>query len=204
MLTAPLPTAAGIIPAYAGSTCRCARTRCRCRDHPRVCGEHLRSSWTNPATSGSSPRMRGALNDDPGDSQVRGIIPAYAGSTSCRPSCYQRQWDHSRVCGEHSCKTSDWLGRQGSSPRMRGALIDQRLSVRRLGIIPAYAGSTGIHAHSCSCVRDHPRVCGEHARARWCATPTTGSSPRMRGAQYDSASGNLYYRIIPAYAGGTP
>ena len=50
--------------------------------------------------------------------------------------------DHPRVCGEHSISQSSKPEAMGSSPRMRGALADQLLQVSRLGIIPAYAGST--------------------------------------------------------------
>ena len=45
---------------------------------------------------------------------------------------------------------------------MRGAL--RRLGSRRddPGIIPAYAGSTGMIGMSRALTEDHPRVCGEH------------------------------------------
>ena len=51
----------GIIPAYAGSTSFCLTMTKRLWDHPRVCGEHRARSTQTPKTSGSSPRMRGAL-----------------------------------------------------------------------------------------------------------------------------------------------
>ncbi|PLS27331.1 hypothetical protein CGZ88_0858 [Bifidobacterium anseris] len=76
---------AGIIPALAGSTirpCGCVR---RARDHPRACGEHSAESAASSAASGSSPRLRGALQLlfpwRVGD----GIIPALAGSTVMMP-----------------------------------------------------------------------------------------------------------------------
>ena len=50
----------GIIPAYAGSTSAPLGGPTTCRDHPRVCGEHDALLWLRFATSGSSPRMRGA------------------------------------------------------------------------------------------------------------------------------------------------
>ena len=55
-----LHDAAGIIPAYAGSTeVRCTSTSPH-GDHPRVCGEHRRVAPTVIPRLGSSPRMRGA------------------------------------------------------------------------------------------------------------------------------------------------
>ena len=50
----------GIIPAYAGSTCR-PRPRWRRRwDHPRIRGEHGLCNLGPEATPGSSPHTRGA------------------------------------------------------------------------------------------------------------------------------------------------
>ena len=91
----------------------------------------------------------------------------------------------------------------GSSPHMRGARFAQntRDEVRR--IIPAYAGSTWWPQRPMPCIRDHPRICGEHAMAFDVPTLPLGSSPHMRGArplrhpQHDGAG------IIPAYAGST-
>ena len=52
----------GIIPADAGSTpCWAARSR-PCTDHPRGCGEHRKYPELTALVSGSSPRMRGALD----------------------------------------------------------------------------------------------------------------------------------------------
>ena len=73
--------APGIIPACAGSTATRA-IRCACtRDHPRMCGEHPRTPLMMPKTAGSSPHVRGALDNPVADSANEGIIPACAGST---------------------------------------------------------------------------------------------------------------------------
>ena len=81
-LTRPTKRGYGIIPAYAGST-TLARQRTSCwRDHPRVCGEHPLSASSTAFSTGSSPRMRGALPLAEHVVQRAGIIPAYAGSTN--------------------------------------------------------------------------------------------------------------------------
>ena len=49
---------------------------------------------------------------------------------------------------------------------MRGAHAAELLLHEQLGIIPAYAGSTGLAKEARSCTRDHPRVCGEHLNLR--------------------------------------
>ena len=70
-----------IIPAYAGSTCR-RPALCRCHpDHPRIRGEHGNYGAEYVGTEGSSPHTRGALLPPAHDPHLRGIIPAYAGST---------------------------------------------------------------------------------------------------------------------------
>ena len=74
---------AGIIPAYAGNTRLVALAVPVVGDHPRVCGEHMFPCRWIRVPSGSSPRMRGTLLDDPVAFRYGGIIPAYAGNTSC-------------------------------------------------------------------------------------------------------------------------
>ena len=73
----------GIIPAYAGSTLDVQDRLTSWRDHPRIRGEHLGLAARRVEAGGSSPHTRGA----PGCGLVQvageGIIPAYAGSTSC-------------------------------------------------------------------------------------------------------------------------
>ena len=71
----------GIIPAYAGSTAIGFVHICVARDHPRVCGEHVEVEHVGSPSGGSSPHMRGALAPEARPYRVRGIIPAYAGST---------------------------------------------------------------------------------------------------------------------------
>ena len=71
----------GIIPAYAGNTQDSGILRRFSRDHPRVCGEHLWLSQCAALRAGSSPRMRGTLNQLYISAQRKWIIPAYAGNT---------------------------------------------------------------------------------------------------------------------------
>ena len=123
-------------------------------------------SRPEPGTAGSSPRMRGALSRDGLVREHVGIIPAYAGSTIPRRSGSRACRDHPRVCGEHFfCMYSSGESR-GSSPRMRGARTDDSGNASPIGIIPAYAGSTGTVTDSLTTSGDHPRVCGEHHATR--------------------------------------
>ena len=128
--------------------------------------------------------MRGTLGINNAYAQAQGIIPAYAGNTRTVSFRFRKIWDHPRVCGEHFDYPSarpcaqdhprvcgehfdigvTQLDIMGSSPRMRGTLIEIEPDTCYKGIIPAYAGNTFKSATGCRVDRDHPRVCGEHTK----------------------------------------
>ena len=111
---------AGIIPAYAGNTARALPRAWVARDHPRVCGEHVRIWSIMRMAWGSSPRMRGTLDNPQAQNLIIGIIPAYAGNTNCGSGLQLGSRDHPRVCGEHGHCAHAAGHETGSSPRMRG------------------------------------------------------------------------------------
>ena len=172
-----------IIPAYAGSTSSAASWIFRCSDHPRIRGEHTLRRRPARYRRGSSPHTRGAPSFAFGSAVRRGIIPAYAGSTTSSPPRGAGRGDHPRIRGEHKIRSEYSIIVSGSSPHTRGALQLVYFRVVRAGIIPAYAGSTG---------------------GRWLgAVPGGGSSPHTRGALPDAAGDPPLDGIIPAYAGST-
>ena len=134
-----------IIPADAGSTETHSVPSMRFRDHPRGCGEH----YTLHNLSQYQAR----------------IIPADAGSTRWWVAYQDRSWDHPRGCGEHTSPTSADTKRQGSSPRMRGALGVDTITQAAARIIPADAGSTRYREYVNHLHPDHPRGCGEHGES---------------------------------------
>ena len=148
--------------------------------------------------------MRGAPGPVHAARGLRGIIPAYAGSTTPTNGYPRSTRDHPRVCGEHSKRGFLKSQRKGSSPRMRGAQDGTERGGDIVGIIPAYAGSTGVLNDQHTCNWDHPRVCGEHSGLMDHSTRVLGSSPRMRGALKCSGFIRVISGIIPAYAGSTP
>ena len=95
------PEAAGIIPAYAGSTRWPPSGIPYLRDHPRIRGEHVSRSSGYALAAGSSPHTRGALPTIRRPCVFSGIIPAYAGSTDCKFAPYWCYGDHPRIRGEH-------------------------------------------------------------------------------------------------------
>ncbi len=155
----------GIIPAYAGNTTSQIRLTRSHGDHPRVCGEHPTMTTYRTLSTGSSPRMRGTRSKRIRIGGPPGIIPAYAGNTRRRSARRRSTRDHPRVCGEHPTLPVAREPMAGSSPRMRGTLHVTGGDAWLLGIIPAYAGNTTSTGAPLPLTRDHPRVCGEHARS---------------------------------------
>ena len=86
---------------------------------------------------------------------------------------------------------------------MRGAPVNPADSFRYSGITPAYAGSTCKVRLSGSVRWDHPRVCGEHVSMTERMRLSSGSPPRMRGAQCHWWKNDYGRGITPAYAGST-
>ena len=148
--------------------------------------------------------MRGTRHCRPHPHHSFGIIPAYAGNTADKMIHRATVGDHPRVCGEHRGLSTFVYRPPGSSPRMRGTLVLPLDRDSVFGIIPAYAGNTGICSTNSPMARDHPRVCGEHATCERIAGDAGGSSPRMRGTQPMLFDTFVTTGIIPAYAGNTP
>ena len=153
----------GIIPAYAGST--------------------VGGNTADRVIQGSSPHTRGAPSRGSHTSAWTGIIPAYAGSTNLPTAGDDKAADHPRIRGEHWSPRTWRHAEPGSSPHTRGAHPVGFVHGGRIGIIPAYAGSTGPGVFDPPRGRDHPRIRGEHARVGWGGVCRAGSSPHTRGAR---------------------
>ena len=173
----------GLIPAHAGKT-RERREPWRCRRaHPRACGENATSDAYLAPDGGSSPRMRGKLDDARPCLRRGGLIPAHAGKTIVRHA--------------------DPPFSPGSSPRMRGKLIREKLELALARLIPAHAGKTIPRRARRPSRTAHPRACGENSRFSAYPTNPAGSSPRMRGKPSLGRSLRRRSRLIPAHAGKT-
>ena len=125
------------------------------------------------------------------------------GSRHARISSRSIPWDHPRACGAHFRSFSITHDGQGSSPRMRGSLVDEPCPRRNVGIIPAHAGLTPASASSRRQRWDHPRACGAHSETLRSPSRDAGSSPRMRGSQVLAHLAARLSGIIPAHAGLT-
>ena len=193
----------GIIPACAGSTIRLAGRSMCSRDHPRMCGEHQRGVRDPRTALGSSPHVRGARLERDENPSGSGIIPACAGSTDRVGAAGSLVGDHPRMCGEHITPNPFANAVLGSSPHVRGARVGFLPDQLEVGIIPACAGSTGLHAIRGCSLRDHPRMCGEHTTDDSFNLDHMGSSPHVRGAHCETCPSVFETGIIPACAGST-
>ena len=192
-----------LIPAYAGSTrCSCCFLRVEWA-HPRLRGEHSYFSWMVGVIFGSSPLTRGARRFNRILDVGRGLIPAYAGSTTGGSLSATGCTAHPRLRGEHALPVQVKTLTGGSSPLTRGAHRDSRDRGALIGLIPAYAGSTRPRLHESARRPAHPRLRGEHVFSVASHPPLVGSSPLTRGAQARASSARCSSRLIPAYAGST-
>ena len=76
-----LPTT-GSIPALAGEPPNFPGARSRCWVYPRACGGTILESWDGQSNYGLSPRLRGNHEEERGNMDESGSIPALAGEPS--------------------------------------------------------------------------------------------------------------------------
>ena len=148
-----------------------------------MCGELFSRSICMSAAAGSSPRVRGTLQELDGAAREVRIIPACAGNSGPSRSPRAHSPDHPRVCGELLRPFSQLLICPGSSPRVRGTLEGRGTLEEVPRIIPACAGNS----LRCSSI----------------GGPISGSSPRVRGTQHVTVDTIGEMRIIPACAGNS-
>ena len=173
------------------------------RDHPRGCGAHTTEFHRHALWLGSSPRVRGSPAEDTFKVSSGGIIPAGAGLTQYDEFPETLSWDHPRGCGAHNPITSRLKPSRGSSPRVRGSPLSQKVLTFAPGIIPAGAGLTMAFVFHRVGNRDHPRGCGAHAQQGRQHHHRAGSSPRVRGSLIACGIVLILAGIIPAGAGLT-
>ncbi len=131
------------------------------------------------------------------------IIPAHAGQTKRSLFISPPLPDHPRACGANIFGGAVDIGKNGSSPRMRGKRRRAEQAGDAVRIIPAHAGQTPNRGNRNGWVSDHPRACGANEFGGLRRGREPGSSPRMRG-KLDVARVRVEpRRIIPAHAGQT-
>jgi len=132
---------------------------------------------------GSSPRLRGTLDQEAAPVFLRRFIPAPAGNTIAATCSASDPPVHPRACGEHARGGADNNVIRGSSPRLRGTPQDRQRHLQTGRFIPAPAGNTSAIVIMSMAV--------------------TGSSPRLRGTHLVAVGVIGDDRFIPAPAGNT-
>ena len=156
----------GLIPAWAGKTLVRRLGGHQAKAHPRVGGENAVEVDPAVVRVGSSPRGRGKPPIIPYALYRIRLIPAWAGKTlvvggrACPPRA------HPRVGGENSSCDRLVQPGSGSSPRGRGKLRKEMLSLTHGRLIPAWAGKTPCEAAADVAGEAHPRVGGENNKRR--------------------------------------
>ena len=186
-----------------------------------MCGEKFASISICFNSLGSPPRVRGKGRLLTFLLRRSGITPACAGKRPTGQAKNGTLGDHPRVCGEKTERVLPGCIRQGSPPRVRGKVQHLVDGDGNPGITPACAGKSSPPGSSLSSHKDHPRVCGEKARAlkpwhcelgspRVCGEKSseyvlgisvTGSPPRVRGKATVVGLLVRLLRITPACAG---
>ena len=131
-----------ITPAYAGKSEPSGFMLPTSQDHPRLCGEKPAQSILSLPEQGSPPPMRGKALIWNNFSPNRGITPAYAGKRPVVAAVLNRVRDHPRLCGEKTISRNFSRFSSGSPPPMRGKEPVVLLTLRHIGITPAYAGKS--------------------------------------------------------------
>ena len=174
-------SAAGLIPARAGTTREGFSSKTCSRAHPRSRGDHEAVGAPLIIGPGSSPLARGPRSANWIASNPKGLIPARAGTTFSVLAVSVACGAHPRSRGDHTLAPNNRRTRLGSSPLARGPL---QCTVRRRrfrGLIPARAGTTSAEPFAALRRWAHPRSRGDHRMAGYSSRRVWGSSPLARG-----------------------
>ena len=93
-----------ITPAWAGKSWRKHQRQNCTKDHPRVGGEKEAREYPKEEVWGSPPRGRGKGNNQPAQTSICRITPAWAGKSVKFVYLITPPWDHPRVGGEKTKK----------------------------------------------------------------------------------------------------
>ena len=105
------------------------------------------------------------------------------------------------MCGEQIEVFKKEFAWEGSPPRVRGTAFGKTLSIKSSRITPACAGNRFQTLWRLLPQTDHPRVCGEQAKATIVHHVKHGSPPRVRGTVASVIAMAGDERITPACAG---
>ena len=149
------------IPARAGNRPPATFMMLTAKVHPRSCGEQIGACVLQGYSSGSSPLVRGTACSLRRMSLIRRFIPARAGNRSFIRLQPFLEAVHPRSCGEQPTLFHPQTYPLGSSPLVRGTVLQDLFVVISYRFIPARAGNRIRSKFSMVKKSVHPRSCGE-------------------------------------------
>ncbi len=153
--------------------------------------------------SGSSPWVRGTHQAPKFSFFHIRFIPVSTGNTICGWYAAQVMAVHPREYGEHMIVLFFAKNAGGSSPWVRGTLIDTNIKPSHKRFIPVSTGNTHPLRLISIYLSVHPREYGEHFIERQEINNIRGSSPWVRGTQQEQRVHGLGIRFIPVSTGNT-
>ena len=130
---------------------------------PRVCGEQDVLTLRPTTTYGAALRVRGTGVDRAAGLRNDRCSPACAGNRRCICPRRCRCTVQPRVCGEQPIRAYHGSPHDGSAPRVRGTVHQDRQGGAALRFSPACAGNRSACVPAVSRVAVQPRVCGQQA-----------------------------------------
>ena len=134
------------------------------------------------------------------------FIPAHAGNSRIPPHTGRPMPVHPRACGELVMMFPALEIKSGSSPRMRGTLLNREVGGVRRRFIPAHAGNSFLPDILTMRNPVHPRACGELELEAY----AKGNGDRFIPAHAGNSSSDeppkylkVQDRFIPAHAGNS-
>ena len=109
--------------------------------------------------------------------------------------------DHPHACGDKPIALATFSTSVGSSPRVWGQEIYDKLTEMRARIIPTRVGTSQHRQSNAVTGKDHPHACGDKAEASEPARQELGSSPRVWGQDHFPPALCAVVRIIPTRVG---
>ncbi len=154
-------------------------------------------------SSGSSPRPWGTPLGEATRNTEHRFIPTPVGNTNS-PACHSINPPvHPHARGEHHETGVSVFIQVGSSPRPWGTLPPHGRGLAFRRFIPTPVGNTTYASAEQFMLAVHPHARGEHARRKWIALSSPGSSPRPWGTHINGTQMSKFNRFIPTPVGNT-
>ena len=151
----------GIIPTRVGTSDGVRDVLDQREDHPHACGDKSVPAFATVPVLGSSPRVWGQESGQCTCVSTRRIIPTRVGTSIEKRISYFSRQDHPHACGDKTATLSKGGKIQGSSPRVWGQEIYDKLTEMRARIIPTRVGTSVVVYRGCCYDEDHPHACGD-------------------------------------------